>query len=140
LGACGVVATQPADIPTPANIDPTQTPIAIITPTPTLTVIGTWETTIEGVLFDGSVGKKKPIPDATITYDVLHSYFRGLQEGRLNQTQSDENGEFSLTVMVHDTDNVRILIEAQGFTKFEEKYTGFDLVVGKKLEIGLEPE
>ncbi len=84
------------------------------TATNTPTIVGTWETEISGMIFDQSAGPEQPIAGATITYDVLHSYYAGLQEGRLNQTKSDDHGEFSLIVMVHDTDSLRILVEAQG--------------------------
>ena len=124
LSACGINAT-----PSTATTTATNTP----------TIVGTWETELSGVIFDQSASPGQPIAGATITYDVLHSYFAGLQEGRLNQTKSDDRGEFSLIVMVHDTDSVRILVEAQGYTPYEERLTGFDLVAGKRFEIGLSP-
>ncbi len=106
-------------------------------PEPTPTYTGTWETTIRGVVYDKSAGTDKPIAGARIIYEVLHSYFPELQEGRLNKTISDEDGIFSLVVMVHDTDSIRILVEAPGFRVYEERFTGFDLVAGKSLEVEL---
>jgi len=109
-------------------------------PTPTPTVVGTWETTIEGVVYDATTGLDKPIAGATIVYEVLHSYYPELQEGRSNKTVSDEQGMFSLTVLVHDTDRVRVVIEAKGYTTYEEEFTGFDLFGGKGLVVGVIPE
>jgi hypothetical protein len=42
-------------------------------------------------------------------------------------------------VIVHDTDNIKILIEAQGFIPYEEMLVGVDLFGGKSIEIGLTP-
>ena len=109
-------------------------------PTPTSTVIGTWEAAIEGVIYDATTGLDKPIAGATIVYEVLHSYYPELQEGRLNQTMSDEEGKFSLTVMVHDTDSIKVMIQAKGYTIYEEKFVGVDLLAGKRLEVGLGPQ
>jgi hypothetical protein len=108
-------------------------------PTPTPTVVGTWEATIEGVIYDAATGLDKPIADATITYDILHTYYPELQEGRLNQTTSDEEGKFSLRVVVHDTDSIKVVIQAKGYTIYEEKFVGVDLLAGKRLEVGLSP-
>ncbi len=131
LTACGVdlVHLVAEKTPTPLTSEPEATP----------TYPGTWEAVIEGVIYDQSTGEGQPIVDATITYDVLHSYFPELQEGRLNKTISDENGFFSLEVMVHDTDSIRILVEAQGFLLYEERFSGVDLVAGKNLEVELIP-
>ena len=108
--------------------------------TPTFTSVGAWEAVIHGVIYDQSAGPDVPIAGATIIYDVLHTYYPELQEGRLNQTVSDEQGMFSLTVMVHDTDSVKVVIQAKGYIPYEEKFAGFDLLVGKSLEVGLSPE
>jgi hypothetical protein len=138
MSTCGGLGSGSNEPSVPLHIDATSsTPAIILTSTPT--IIGTWETEISGVIFDRLMGQDWPITDATITYDVLHTYFAGLQEGRPNQTKSDENGKFSLTVMVHDTDSIRILVEAQGYTSYEQRLTGIDLVVGKRFEIGLNP-
>ena len=109
-------------------------------PTPTSTVIGTWEAAIEGVIYDATTGLDKPIAGATIVYEVLHSYYPELQDGRLNKSTSDEGGKFSLTVMVHDTDSIKVVIQAKGYTIYEEKFVGVDLLAGKRLEVGLSPE
>jgi hypothetical protein len=108
-------------------------------PTPTPTVVGTWEATIEGVIYDAATGLDKPIAGGIVTYEVLHSYFPELQEGRVNQTTSDEGGMFSLRVVVHDTDSIKVVIQAKGYTTYEEKFVGVDLLAGKRLEIGLSP-
>jgi hypothetical protein len=118
--------------------DHLQTPQRIIS-SPTPTVTGTWETVIEGLVYDQSAGPNKPITGATVTYDVLHSYFPELQEGRLNRAISNQGGEFSFDVMVHDTDSVSIVVEAQGYIPYEERFLGIDLLAGKRLEVGLTP-
>jgi hypothetical protein len=71
--------------------------------------------------------------------DVLHSHFSELQEGRPNKTITDELGEFALPVIVHDTDSIRILVEAQGYSSYEEKLVGVDLFGGRSFDIGLTP-
>jgi hypothetical protein len=137
MSACGGPDSGVNESPVPLRSDATSsTPVIMLKGTPT--TIGTWETEISGEVFDRSMGPDWPIADATVTYDVLHSYYAGLQEGRLNQTKSDENGKFSLTVIVHDTDSIRILVEAPGYVSYEQRFTGIDLVVGKRLEVGLD--
>ena len=46
---------------------------------------------------------------------------------------------FALSVIVHDTDSVRILVEAQGYAPYEERLVGVDLLGGKRFDIGLTP-
>jgi len=121
---CGIPACSTG---TPEQVEINVTP----------TVTGTWKTVIEGLIYDQSAGSDKPIPGATVTYDVLHSYFPELQEGRLNKTISNQRGEFSFRVMVHDTDSIKILIEAQGYIPYEERLVGIDLLAGRHLEVGL---
>jgi len=118
--------------------DHPQTPQIIIS-SPTPTVTGTWEIVIEGLVYDQSANPDKPIPGATVTYDVLHSYFPELQKGRLNRAISNRHGEFSFHVIVHDTDSIRILVEAQGYIPYEERFVGIDLLAGKHLEVELTP-
>ena len=139
LPACGSIPAHPDDMPEPVGNSPTSTMQATIS-TPTFTSVGAWEAVIHGVIYDQSAGPDVPIAGATIIYDVLHTYYPELQEGRLNQTVSDEQGMFSLTVMVHDTDSVKVVIQAKGYIPYEEKFAGFDLLVGKSLEVGLSPE
>ena len=105
------------------------------TPTP----VGSWETVIEGVVYDKSVGSDQPVSGATVRYIVVHSYFMELQQGRINKTKTNNEGKFFLPVMVHDTDRVRILIEAKGFVSYEENLVGADLFGGKNYMIGLNP-
>lgn len=114
-----------------------QTSQVSVTSTPTFP--GTWEAIIEGVIYDTSTGTGQPVAGATISYEVLHSYFPELQEGRSNKAISGEDGSFFLTVRVHDTDSISVLIEAQGYRSYEERFSGFDLVAGKNLEIALIP-
>jgi hypothetical protein len=108
-------------------------------PTPTPTPVGTWETVIEGTIFDKLPEPDEPIVGASISYDVLHSYFAELQEGRPHSAITDQFGEFSLPVIVHDTDSIRIMVEAQGYMSYEERLVGFDMVRGRRLDISLSP-
>ena len=105
------------------------------TPTP----VGSWETVIEGVIYDKSVGIDQPVSGATVRYIVVHSYFLELQQGSINKTETDEEGKFFLPVMVHDTDRIRIMVEAQGFVTYDENLVGVELVGGKNYMIGLNP-
>ena len=109
------------------------------TPVPTPMPVGTWETVIDGTIYDRLTEPGKPIVGASISYDVLHSYFAELQEGRPNSTITDELGKFALPVIVHDTDSIRIEVEAQGYTSHEEKLVGVDLFGGRSFDIGLTP-
>ena len=137
LTACGGTPVPDQDTPGRANITTTQTkpPVKTSTPTP----VGTWKTVIDGMIYDRLTGPGKPIVGASISYDVLHSHFAGLQEGRPNKTTSDQIGEFTLPVIVHDTDSIRILVEAQGYVSYEERLVGVDLLFGKSFDIGLTP-
>ncbi len=137
LTACGSRPVPGQDTPGPASGADTQTipPIKTSTPTP----VGTWKTVINGMIYDRLTGPGKPIVGASISYDVLHSQFAELQKGRPNTATTDERGEFGLPVIVHDTDSIRILVEAQGYTPYEERLIGIDLSGGRRLEIGLTP-
>ncbi len=147
LTACRGTPVPNQDTPGRANITttPTLQPIKISTPTlqpiktSTPTPVGTWKTVIDGMIYDRLTGPGKPIVGASISYDVLHSYFAGLQEGRPNKTTSDQIGEFTLPVIVHDTDSIRILVEAQGYVSYEERLVGVDLLFGRSFDIGLTP-
>ena len=129
LAACG---GTPHDTPAPAIPIATRAaqPIQTSTPTP----VGTWEMVIKGMICDLSTGK--PISGASISYVVVHSFFPEIQEGWPNTTISDENGKFSLPMIVHDTDNIRIVVEAPGFRSYEEK---LNLFGDRSLNIGLTP-
>jgi hypothetical protein len=91
------------------------------------------------VVYDRLSEPGDPIVGASISYDVLHSYYPELQQGRTNNTTTDELGEFALPVIVHDTDSIRVLIEAQGYISYEERLVGVDLFGGRSLDIGLTP-
>jgi hypothetical protein len=132
LVACSGIPVPNQD--TPATANPTTTPAAQSIQTSTSTPVGTWEMVIKGMIYDQSKGK--PISGASISYIVVHSYFPEIQEGRLNKTISNEHGEFSLPMIVHDTDNIKILMEAHAFISFEER---LDLFGSRSLNIGLTP-
>jgi hypothetical protein len=90
---------------------------------------------IGGVIYDTATGR--PIAGASIRYRVVHSYFPEVQEGWPNATVSDQQGQFSLPMIVHDTDNIRIVVEAPGYMTYEEK---LDLFGDRSFNIGLHPE
>ena len=115
----------------PAPIQSTPTPI---TSTDTPTVIGTWKMTIGGVVYDTATSS--PIAGASVRYVVVHSYFREIQEGWLQATVSDGQGRFILPMIVHDTDNIHIVVEAPGYQTYDEK---LNLFGDRKLDIGLTP-
>ncbi len=122
LASCGGTPTTPTETRLPAT---------------TATPIGTWETVIDGVIYDSAIGVDAPIVGASVAYDVLHSYFPELQAGRLNRTTTDAQGEFSLSVIVHDTDSVQLLVTAQGYMLHGERLVGVDLLAGRRFSIGL---
>jgi hypothetical protein len=99
-----------------------------------MTPLGTWEMVITGIIYDQSTGK--PISGASIRYIVVHSYFPEIQKGRLQKTVSNELGDFSLPMIVHDTDTIKLLVEAEGFISYEEK---IDLLGNRSFIIRLTP-
>ena len=119
---------------TPSAVNDTTTPTAQPIQKSTYTPVGTWEMIIHGVLYDQSTGE--PIPGASVSYIVVHSYFPEIQEGRLNKTISDEHGEFSLPMIVHDTDNIKLLVEADTYISYEKK---LDLFGNRSFNIELSP-
>ena len=138
LTACGGLSIPKQDALERVSITatPSQQPIKTSTPIP----MGTWETVIKGKVYDRSEGAGKPIVGASISYNVIHSYFSELQEGRPNKSTTDQFGKFELPVLVHDTDSIKILVEAQGYIGYEEKLTGIDLFGGRNFDIGLTPD
>jgi len=136
LSACGSAPLIAPDASGSATAAPTDANIQAATATP----LGTWETVIDGVIYEGAAGVGQPITGASVTFNVVHSYFPELQAGRPNQTVTDAQGQFSLPVIVHDTDRVQLIITAQGFMPYEESLAGFDLVAGRSLRIGLTRE
>ncbi len=89
---------------------------------------------IEGLIYDQSTGQ--PIAGATIRYIVIHSYYLEIQEGRVKETTSNKEGRFSLPMIVHDTDNIHLRVEADTFSSYEEK---LDLFGDRGFSIGLTP-
>ena len=132
LAACRSTPPPGRDMSAPAN--PTAThaaqPLQTTTPTPA----GTWKMVIEGLIYDTATGR--PIDGASIRYRVVHSYFPEVQDGWPNATVSDEQGQFSLPMIVHDTDNIWIVVEAPGYITYEKK---LDLFGDRSLDIGLTP-
>ncbi len=127
-------ASQPP-ISAPRSPTPGPQPQATATPTPA----GTWETIIQGAIYAGRTNPTAPLSGAFVTYQVLHSHFPGLQEGRSNQAITDDSGHFTLPVMVHDTDAIKITVTAEGYQPYEERLVGLDLLAGKILQLELAP-
>jgi hypothetical protein len=103
-------------------------------PTITPTFPGTFKMDVHGRVYDETTSH--PIEGARIRYVVVHSYFPEIQEGWPNETVSDEQGQFSMPMIVHDTDNIRIVVEAPGYGTYEQK---LDLFGDRSLDIGLTP-
>lgn len=135
LGACGPAPVIDQVYPARESIIAT----IVIQSCDTVTPIpaGTWETVIEGRIDDEGAGTIDPISGASIVYTVLHAYFPEFQEGRLNETLSGKFGEFSVPVIVHDTDSILIQVEAQGYLPYEERVSCVDLFGGRRYDIGL---
>jgi len=133
LAACCCTSMPGRDISPPANPTITHTahPLQTATPTP----VGTWKMVIEGVIYDTATNR--PIAGASIRYKVVHSYFPEIQEGWPNATVSDEQGQFRLPMIVHDTDNIRIVVETPGYIAYEKE---LDLFGDRSFNIGLKPE
>jgi hypothetical protein len=134
LAACRSTPThgRDIDIATPAN--PTATHAAQPLPTATPTPVGTWQMVIEGLIYDTATGR--PIAGAAIRYKVVHSYFPEIQEGWPNATVSNEQGHFSLPMIVHDTDNIRLVVQSPGYITYEKK---LNLLGDRSFKIGLTP-
>jgi len=137
----GLLITACGGLSVPGRAKITTTPplplLTTSTPTPP---IGTWETVIEGLVYDRSGGPGQPIVGAVISYNVRHSYFPELQAGRPNQSTTNQLGKFVLPVVVHDTDSIRLVVEAAGYTRYEKKLVGLDLLGGKHFDIELTPD
>ena len=123
--ACGCAFTTGHELLSPAEPGETSTP----------NPVGTWRMVIEGEVYDAITGE--PIAGAEIRYEVVHSYFPEIQEGWDQATVSDEAGQFRLAMIVHDTDNIRLVVAAPGYTAYEEK---LDLFGDRSFSIGLNPE
>ncbi|MCB8975851.1 MAG: carboxypeptidase regulatory-like domain-containing protein [Ardenticatenaceae bacterium] len=108
--------------------------------TPTPTREGTWTTAIDGFIYDFSATTDSPLADAIVRYEIVLSYFPEIQDGFEQQTNTDSQGEFNLPMILHDTDNIRVVVEADGYVPYEENFVGIDLVPGKTLTIGLQPD
>lgn len=108
--------------------------------TDTPTREGTWITAIDGFVYDFSTSTDVPVGGATVRYEIVLSYFPEIQEGYEQETTTDGQGEFTLPMIVHDTDTIRVVIEAPGFAPYEENFVGVDLVAGKSFIIGLVPQ
>lgn len=126
FAACGSPTTDPALPPSGGTA----------TPTPE----GTWTTSVDGFVYDFSTSTDTPVSGATVRYEVVLSYFPEIQDGFEQTTTTDARGEFTLPMIVHDTDNIRVVVEAPGFAPFEENFVGVDLVAGKSFIIGLVPQ
>jgi hypothetical protein len=133
LVACGSPRLPSPDVSGSMTAIPTD----LLTQTASPTPMGTWEAIIEGVIYDNAVGLGKPIVGASVSYNVLHSYFPELQAGRASQTMTDAQGRFSIRVIVHDTDSIELVVAAPGFVAYEERLVGVDLVGGASFSIGL---
>ena len=144
LAACAPVAVSPV-VPTdmltaePTAV-PTQTSTRTYTPTATPTPAGTWEVVIRGIVYDVSVGPQEPVGEAQVSYDH-HSYYPEVRGSGIKRAVTDLYGEYEFALLVHDTDTLVFMVEAQGFEPFRRRFTGLDLHPGgvHRLDLGLTP-
>ncbi|MFZ5820869.1 MAG: DUF6174 domain-containing protein [Chloroflexota bacterium] len=109
----------------------TNTPPA---PTITLAYPGTFEMELHGRVYDQTT--EQPIQGARIRYVVVHSYFPEVHIGVQDEAVSDDQGEFALSIIVHDTDNIKIVVEATDYQAFEQKLDPFG---NRYVDIALAP-
>ena len=83
----------------------------------------------------GLIGRSGP----AVRYIIVHELFMELQQGRINKAETDEEGKFFLPVIVHDTDCIKIIVQAQGFETLEENLIGIDFFSSKNNMVGLIP-
>ena len=125
LAACAPVAVPPV-VPTDIRTaDPTPAPHQTSTRTATPTPVGTWEVVIRGKVFDASVGPEKPVGEARVSYDH-HSYYPEVRGSGIKWAITDQYGEYEFALLVHDTDTLVFVVEAQGFEPFSGRFTGLD--------------
>jgi hypothetical protein len=110
---------------------PTNTPPA---PTTTPAFPGTFDMDLHGRVYDETINQ--PIEGARVRYVVVHSYFPEVHIGIQDEAVSDAQGEFTLSLIVHDTDNIRIVVGAPGYETYEKK---LDLFGDRRFDIGLTP-
>lgn len=105
-------------------------------PAPTITpeYPGTFEMDLHGMVHDQVTSY--PIEGARIRYEVVHSYFPEMHIGVQDEAVSDDQGEYSLSIIVHDTDNIKIVIEAAGYQAFEQKLDPFG---DRSIDVALVP-
>ena len=130
LASCCAILVP--DLGAPSSPDSTATLTAQPLQTDTPTPVGTWEMVLNGKVYDSTT--VEPIADAAVRYEVIASYFSEIQEGRPHATVTDAQGHFSLPMIVHDTDNIRIYAEAPGYAPYDAK---LDLFGDRFLDIAL---
>ena len=144
LVTCARVATPPVvpiDILTPEpTAAPNQTSTGTVIPTATPTPVGTWEVVIRGRVYDASAGPEEPVGEASVSYDH-HSYYPEVRGSGIKWAVTDQYGEYEFALLVHDTDTLVFMVEAQGFESFSRRLTGLDLHPSgvHRLDLGLTP-
>ena len=110
---------------------PTNTPPA---PTTTPAFPGTFKMDLHGRVYDETTDH--PIQGARVKYVVVHSYFPEVHIGLQDEALSDDHGEFKISIIVHDTDNIKIVVTAKGYENYEQKLDPFG---NRYVNIGLTP-
>ncbi len=90
---------------------------------------------VVGVVYDASEGRYSLIGGATVFYNNCARF----PPGDSGTAVADEEGRFSFSLFLHDTDYVTIRAEAPGFLPARVTYDGLDLGHAHELEIGLAP-
>jgi carboxypeptidase family protein len=133
LVACNFVNAGTATAPTPIA-----TSTLIIVPSPEMTLAP-----IPGDLGFGNVTGKVtdavtglPIPNATVTCE--HYSYTSKESDRCNRTTTtDQDGVFLFEkVFLHDTDNIKLTVDAPGYQPTEVKQAGFTMP-GWKVDVSL---
>jgi len=113
------------------SLTPTESPSA---PTSTPTFPGTFEMDLHGGVYDETTSQ--PIEGATVRYVVVHTSFPEVHIGEQDEALTDDQGEFILSIIVHDMDNINIIVEALGYQAFEQKLDPFG---DRRIDVGLTP-
>ncbi len=97
----------------------------------------TWSITIVGTVYDASVGPGKPIANAQVTF-ARNSISINSETQR---AVTDAQGKYRISMMMHDTDQVRITVQASGFNPYTNTRGGVSFFPSgdHRVDLGLTP-
>ena len=95
---------------------------------------------IRGTVYDASIGPEERVAGAWVSYDHS-SYYPEVRGSGAKRTVTDQNGEYAFTLLVHDTDALVFMVDAQGFERYSQRFTGVDLHPAglHRIDFGLTP-